>query len=110
MFGEQCSEPALVPDIVCNSIARFAGHIARIQMYDPSRLTVATLHWRNGQWLNLVASNNNGNQLHCRKLKVWRWETNLIKMFGESWEQDAFNKDDWEIKAHEFARRFVLHT
>ena len=57
----------------------FAGHVARIQAYDQGRLTVEPLHWINKKWIDIVAASNGGRQLHCRKLKVWRWERTLVK-------------------------------
>ena len=70
-------------------IARFAGHVARLSSYDPSRLMVEILHYRNRKWLDLLESQNGGAQLPCRKLKVWRWEQFLVKHFGRDWEELA---------------------
>ena len=77
-------------------IARFAGHVARMQAYAPERLTIQALHWRNQHWLDIIAASNNGRQLHCRKLKVWRYERTLVQHFGKNWEEQACDRETWE--------------
>ena len=79
-------------------IYRFAGHVARLRKYDPGRITAEALHWKNRFWLDIVEQENNGAQLHCRRLKVWRWEQQLIRSFGRDWEEQAQDKDVWETK------------
>lgn len=84
-------------------VARFAGHIARMRLHDPDRLTLQALHWRNQAWLDIVAENNNGNQLHCRRLKVWRWESSLVRFFGRAWEAVADDREEWERQTRNFS-------
>ena len=84
-------------------ISRFAGHVARIKSYDQGRLTVESLHWRNQEWIDLVAASNGGRQLHCRRLKVWRWERTLVKYFGRDWEEQAMDKIAWDALLHDYA-------
>ena len=77
----------------------WAGHVHRIGSYDPERLTFKVLHYKDWQWISLIASQNRGNQLHCRKLRTWRWERALYKFFegqDTSWEQNAFNQTEWK--------------
>ena len=77
----------------------WAGHVQRIGTYDPQRLTFQVLHYKDWQWIQLIASQNNGNQLHCRKLHTWRWERPLYKFFlsrGIYWEQAATNDVEWQ--------------
>jgi hypothetical protein len=57
----------------------WAGHVHRIGSYDPDRLTFQVLHYKDWQWIQLIASQNGGNQLHCRELHTWRWERPLYK-------------------------------
>ena len=85
-------------------ISRFAGHVARIEKYDQGRLTVEAMHWRNQKWLDIVAASNGGRQLHCRKLKVRRWERTLVKYFGKDWEAQAQDKDTWQTKLQDYAK------
>ena len=68
----------------------------RIPRYDSGRLTVEVTHWRNRTWLDIVAAANNGAQLHCRRLRVWRWEHLLVQRFGKDWEAQAEDKEKWE--------------
>ena len=84
-------------------ISRFAGHVARIESYDQGRLTVESLHWRNQEWIDLVAASNGGRQLHCRRLKVRRWERTLVKYFGRDWEEQAMDKIAWDALLHDYA-------
>ena len=77
----------------------WAGHVHRIGSYDPDRLTFQVLHYKKLQWIQLIASQNGGNQLHCRKLHTWRWERPLYKFFADregSWQQSAANKTEWQ--------------
>ena len=85
-------------------ISRFAGNVSRIQSHDPARLTVQAMHWRNQRWLDIVAGSNGGRQLHCRKLKVWRWERTLVKYFGKDWEEQAADKIAWEAQVTGYAQ------
>lgn len=77
----------------------WAGHVQRIGSYDPQRPTFQVLHNKDWQWIHLIASQNSGNQLHCRKLHTWRWERPLYKFFQDredSWEQIAANEAEWQ--------------
>ena len=77
----------------------WAGHVQRIGSYDPQQPTFQVLHYKDWQWIQLIASQNSGNQLHCRKLHTWRWERPLYKFFQDredSWEQVAANKAEWQ--------------
>ena len=57
----------------------WAGSVSHLRHSSPGRLTHPILMYRGAQWLRNKAAQNNGNQLHCRKLKVWRWEYPLVK-------------------------------
>ena len=70
-----------------------------MSLYDPLRMALEILHWRNREWLDMVQEDNKGAQLHCRKLKVWRWEQLLIRNFGRDWEELALDKAEWEERA-----------
>ena len=74
----------------------WAGKVARISQQDPGRLTSKVLMFRNWNWIQNVAARNNGNQLHGRRLHVWRWERALYKYFcNGSWLASAQNKEYW---------------
>ena len=77
---------------------RWAGHVARFKTYDPDRLTFKILHFRNWAYLQNIAVQNNGRQLHGRRLRTWRWERPLYKYFStspEEWEDKAQDKRWW---------------
>ena len=77
----------------------WGGHVQRISKYDPSRLTFQVLKFRNWAWIQNIADQNNGQQLHGRRLHVWRWERPLYSFFrpkGLTWEQQANDNVNWE--------------
>ena len=79
-------------------VFQWAGHVSRMSSYDPSRITHQVLQFRNWQWIQTVAYLNGGNQLHCRRLRVWRWERPLYRFFEDhstSWEEVACDKAKW---------------
>ena len=74
----------------------WAGHVARIGRYDADRLTYRILQHKSWEWIQTVARTNGGNQLHGRRLKVWRWEAPMYKFFKKaSWQEVAQNKESW---------------
>ncbi len=56
----------------------WAGHVSRLANADPTRLSGQVMRYRDRAWLDTVERANHGRQLHCRKLKVWRWERPLV--------------------------------
>ncbi len=44
---------------------------------DGSRITVKVLQYSSWDWIRQVAANNNGNQLHGRRLRLGQWERPL---------------------------------
>jgi hypothetical protein len=79
-------------------VFKWAGHICRMNSYDPSRVTSKVLNYKNWSWIRTVAAQNAGNQLHCRRLRTWRWERPLYKFFEgrpEMWEHVASDKVKW---------------
>ena len=81
------------------SVFAWAGHVARIPQYDSSRITHKTMIFKNWGWIKSVAANNDGNQLHGRKLRTWRWERPMTKYYSRSpWEEAAQDKDFWTSK------------
>ena len=82
--------------LACRLRLNWAGHLARMGQYDTNRLSYRMLQYRSGDWIRKISSNNAGNQLHGRHLKVWRWEWPLCKFFGKSsWQTVANDKDSW---------------
>ena len=62
------------------------------------RLTYQVLKYKDMNWICNIASQNSGNQLHCRKLRTWRWERPLFKYFEGrpyTWQESAADKEQW---------------
>ena len=86
------------------SVYAWGGHVARIGVHDPSRLTSKTLQFRCHQWLTNVSLYNRGNQLHGRCLHVWRWERPLYKYHTNmDWQNVAQNAEYWNAHLDEMA-------
>ena len=82
------------------NIFKWGGWVARLEQYDPKRITLAILLDKNREWINLIAQNNNGRQLHGRYLHIWRWEALIYKYFeanfpGENWRDVAQIPERW---------------
>ena len=81
----------------------WAGHTSRMTDYDSDRLTCRVLHFRNWSWIQNVASANRGNQLHGKRLRIWRWERPLYKFFKDrDWELAAQDKSEWDALLDDF--------
>ena len=73
----------------------WAGHVARMQEYDPYRLSLRILHHRNRKWLDLQKLWT-GSQNHHRRFHAWRWGHDIAKFCGTAeWEDIALNRDEW---------------
>ena len=77
----------------------WAGHICRLSVSDPDRVTGKIMKYRDRNWLQNIERENYGRQLHCRRLRIWRWERPLYKYALstgiDNWHELAFNKRDW---------------
>jgi hypothetical protein len=94
-------ESALTWDIlVRRDVFKWAGWTARLRSFDPLRITYNILLQKNWDWIQSVASQNNGRQLHGRCLKIWRWEALIYKFCREnypdtSWVDMAQDSYEW---------------
>ena len=77
------------------AVFRWAGKLTQIQLHDPSRLTSIVFGHKDWDWIQLVASQHNGRQLHGRRLRTWRWERPLYKCFSDSWKALASDQSEW---------------
>ena len=75
-------------------VFKWAGHIARMAQYDPGRLTSRVLQFKCWKWITKVAQSNGGNQLHGKRLRIWRWERPLYK-HSPNWQEEAQDKSVW---------------
>ena len=81
----------------------WAGHLARLRLYAPDRLTLKVLHFKDWDWICALADQCGGRQHHGRILRTWRWERTMYKLLKkESWEAAALNRDDWNENLESF--------
>ena len=78
------------------SVYAWGRHVARIRSYDSGRLSYALLDFKKWKWVCRTALMNGGNQLHGRRLHVWRCERALYKYhMDEDWQDIAQNHATW---------------
>ena len=70
--------------MVRREVFKWAGWVARLRTFDWSRITLHVLLHKNWEWLQTIAMQNNGRQLHGRRLKIWRWEALIYTFFREN--------------------------
>ena len=66
-------------------VFKWGGWVARLSTFDSNRITLHILLHKNWDWICNIASQFNGNQLHGRHLRVWRWESLLYRYFDENY-------------------------
>ena len=79
-------------------VFKWAGHVYRMNTYGPSRITIQVSHFKDRHWIQTIAEQNSGNQLHCRRLRIWRWERPLYIVFAgrsSTWHEAAKDKTAW---------------
>ena len=86
--------------MVRREVFKWAGWVARLRTFDCSRITLHVLLHENWEWLQTIAMQNNGRQLHGRRLKVWRWEALIYTFFRENhpsipWFELAQDSYEW---------------
>ena len=77
-------------------VHRWAGFLARLTITDPVRFTSVVFAHKDWLWIQTIANNNAGRQLHGRYLKTWRWERPLYNFYGRGWQSRAQNKELWK--------------
>ena len=82
-------------------VFKWAGWVARLQTFDYARTTLHIMRFKDRNWLNLIASQNRGGQLHGRFFKVWRWELLIYSYFEENfpgtpWQDVAQDALEWD--------------
>ncbi len=91
----------------------WGGYVSRLKSEDPTRLTHRVLAYRDAGWLKLTGDQNYGRQLHCRKLRVWRWEQPLKKWGANNgsydWHVLAADKRSWLTRLDEAATWYRHH-
>ena len=84
-------------------VFRWAGWVARLQVFDPSRLTYWVAKHKDLSWLAKIKAWNRGRELHGHYFRPWRWETIIFNFFRENseklndqtWHQVALDTPAW---------------
>ncbi len=90
-------------------VHRWAGVLARLNFYDPARLTSRVFLYRDWNWIHSIAQRNRGRQLHGRILRTWRWERPLYAFYGTNWQSKALENEAWADDANRFLEFRLLH-
>ena len=78
-------------------IYAWAGHVSRFTVYDPDRITLKVLRYRDRTYLKKREASLGGEQGHGRKFHPWRWEAPLVKYYGKrDWHEAAADKESWQ--------------
>ena len=84
------------------AVHRWAGKLVQIEASDPTRITSVVFNHRDWAWIQTIAVQNGGRQLHGRYLKTWRWERPLYKYHGNEWRTIARDTELWADKEADF--------
>ncbi len=77
------------------AVFRWASKLVSIADEDPNRITSIIFGHKDWEWIQSIADQNAGRQLHERILKTWRWERPLYKFFGTHWKYTAMRDPVW---------------
>ena len=85
-------------DVLNARYYEFAGHLGRLKLYDPARLTVSVMQWKDIESLERLQYTT-GTQGHAQRLRVWRWEQpifNFFKQHSLRWQNVCLDREWWE--------------
>ena len=84
----------------------WGGHIAKMQLYDNSRLALCLLNYRSLRWIRTEVKRT-GSQGHMKRFKTWRWEAAFEHLFGKgkNWHTFAYDRSEWKT----LLEKFVTH-
>eukprot|EP00973_Karenia_brevis_P004047 556931-Karenia_brevis.AAC.1 len=60
--------------LVHREVFKWAGWLSRLYLDSQLRISRVVFRHKDWNWIQQIASQNNGRQLHCRYLRTWRWE------------------------------------
>ena len=84
------------------SCFRWAGQLIDISRREPGRLTSRVFQHKDWKYIKTIAAGNHGRQLHGRRLRTWRWERQFYKYFGDDWQEEFTDKEQWREIESEF--------
>ena len=77
------------------AVFRWAGKLVQISLNFPDRLTSLVFGHKDWDWIQGIAQQNKGRQLHGRCLRIWRWERPMYKCLGNDWKILAQDESEW---------------
>ena len=77
------------------AVFRWAGKLVQISLNFPGRLTSLVFGHTDWDWIQGIAQQNKGKQLHGRCLRIWRWERLMYKCLGNDWKILAQDESEW---------------
>lgn len=93
-WRQRCQLPAW--DVYyLSQVQSWAGHVERMSQWAPRRLTLRTLHLMDYAYLFWLDSQY-GQQCHCARVHIWRWEGILVRCHGVRWHERVHNAHRWE--------------
>lgn len=84
---------------------RWAGHVSRMSVWAPRRLTHQTMRFRDYKYLTWLEAEF-GDQCHGRRLHIWRWEHMLVKSFGRVWHDLRLKAEHWDDASRRMSSSF----
>ena len=90
-------------------VYKWAGTSMKIHTCDKSRLSACVYNHKDWAWIQFIASQNGGRQLHGRYFKAWRWERPLYNYLGIGWKSRAADFNEWMEGAMDFVQWRALN-
>ena len=87
----------------------WAGWVARLDQFDPDRITLDVSSFKNISWILNVASVCKDNQGHNRRFRVWRWEDLVFKGFGPAWAVHARDSESCKVECLKVVQERSFH-
>eukprot|EP00959_Pyramimonas_sp_CCMP1952_P006064 126966-Pyramimonas_sp.AAC.1 len=74
---------------------RWAGHVARMQAYGPSRIAALAFSFKDYAYLQFL-ERTLWSQGHHYNFHVWWWEKQFYQYFGADWKTFARDSERWK--------------
>lgn len=72
----------------------WAGHVARFRVYAPQRWAFQALSVKGLQYLRAL-ERATGSQCHPKRFRVWRWEQQFSRYYGDNWMEQTLDQEAW---------------
>ena len=82
-------------DRIClDRVFTWAGHVARFGKYAQDRIAWQALQFRGIAYLRQLEKSY-GQQCHGKCFHMWRYEHQISKILGDSWQALAMDQEQW---------------